>query len=127
MMSPSPSSSSAQPTIAGVYQGPERRRHTVLVTHHTEYHCRDGVCVAVRDRRTGAFVRVHAAIGRHNGGSIRFSDNGGIADAHAADDPRVGEQICFSSHVLDDPGNILPSALDEVARPTKEIVDGYPR
>lgn len=124
MMSPSPSS--AQPN-AGVYQGPERRRHSVLVTHHTEYHCRDGVCVAVRDRRTGEFLPAHTAIGRHNGGSIRFNDNGGIADAHAANDPRVGEQICFSSHVLDDPGNILTSALDEVTRPTKEIVDRYPR
>jgi hypothetical protein len=109
-----------------VYQGPERRHNTVLVTHHTEYHCRDGVCVAVRDRKTGEFIRDHLAIGRHNGGTIRFNDNGGIADAHAADDPMVGEQICFSSNKLDDPGNILTSALDEVGRPAKDVVASYP-
>ena len=35
------------------YRGTERRRHRVYMTRNTEYHFRDGVCVAVRDRRTG--------------------------------------------------------------------------
>ena len=33
------------------FSGPDRRRHRVYVTKNTEYHFRDGFCVAVRDRR----------------------------------------------------------------------------
>ncbi len=39
------------------YAGPDRRRHRVYVTKNTEYHFRDGFCVAVRDRRTGDFLQ----------------------------------------------------------------------
>ncbi len=38
------------------YEGPDRRVHRVIVTRNTEYHFRDGFCVAVRDRRTGDFL-----------------------------------------------------------------------
>ena len=123
MMSPSPTSTES---TSHVYEGPERRRHRVFVTHHSEYHCRDGVCVAVRDRRRGVFVQGHSAIGRHITGSVRFNDNGGIAAAHDPIAPQVGEQLCFSSDELDDPGNILTSELDDIVRPPKETVDGYP-
>ncbi|MFO0673294.1 MAG: hypothetical protein U0235_27385 [Polyangiaceae bacterium] len=38
--------------------GPDRRRHRVYVTKNTEYHFRDGFCVAVRgDRRPGDSAR----------------------------------------------------------------------
>ena len=42
------------------YRGPERRRHRVFVTRNTEYHFRDGFCIAVRDRRTGQLAETLA-------------------------------------------------------------------
>src|SRR6187549_387121 len=44
------------------YEGTERRRHRVYMTRNTEYHFRDGVCVAVRDRRTGDWLPGHLAL-----------------------------------------------------------------
>ena len=60
------------------YGGPERRRHRVFVTRNTEYHFRDGFCIAVRDRRTGDFLSDLALQRRVNGG-LRFFSNGGIS------------------------------------------------
>ena len=54
------------------YRGPERRRHRVLVTANSEYHCRDDICVAVRDRRTDRFVGDHPALGKHISGGLRL-------------------------------------------------------
>ena len=54
------------------YRGPERRRHRIFVTRNTEYHFRDDVCVAVRDRRTGSFLQGHLALCRPLHGGIRF-------------------------------------------------------
>ena len=45
------------------YEGPNRRVHTVFVTRNREYHTRDGVCVAVRDLKTTAWMALHAALG----------------------------------------------------------------
>jgi hypothetical protein len=107
------------------YRGPDRRRHRVFVTKNTEYHCRDGICVAVRDRATGAFIPDSHALGRHISASVRFNTNGGIASAHDPNDPHVGEQLCFSSGELDDAHNILTSPLARVERPSKEVVAHY--
>jgi hypothetical protein len=46
------------------FEGQDRRRHRVYVTRNTEYHFRDGYCVAVRDRRTGDFLHGHLALRR---------------------------------------------------------------
>jgi hypothetical protein len=108
------------------YQGPERRHNRVFVTLHSEYHCRDGVCVAVRNRETGAFLTDHVAIGRHVDGSIRFNEKGGIVSAHDATGPEVGENLFFSSDEVHDPRNVLTSALTAIRRPPKEIVASYP-
>ena len=109
------------------YQGPDRRHHRVFVTHHTEYHCRDGVCVAVRNRKTGAFVTEHRAIGRHVDCSLLFTSDGGIECAHSPAELQVGEHVCFSSGDIDDAHNVLTSELEDIARPPKEIVAAYPR
>jgi hypothetical protein len=45
------------------YEGPERRIHSVFLTRNREYHVRQGICVAVRDRKTGAWISKHKAIG----------------------------------------------------------------
>ena len=46
-----------------LYEGPERRIHNVFLTRNREYHVRKGKCVAVRDRKTGAWISNHEAIG----------------------------------------------------------------
>lgn len=45
------------------YDGPERRVHTLFFTRNSEYHTRDGECVAVRDRRSGVWIAGHEAVG----------------------------------------------------------------
>jgi hypothetical protein len=108
------------------YSGPERRRHRVFVTRNSEYHCRDGVCVAVRDRKTGEFLQGHTALGRRMSASVRFSPDGRIQGISAPDEAHPGEQLCFSSAVIDeDRGDVITSPLKAVERPPKEVVMLY--
>jgi hypothetical protein len=102
------------------YGGPERRRHRVYVTRNTEYHFRDGFCVAVRDRRTGDFLHGHLALRRRVHGGIKFSRDGGIAPN--AGEPRAGESLYFASEGRD----LVTSALESVERPPREVVSAYP-
>ena len=46
-----------------LYDGPDRRVHTCFVTRNREYHTRSGVCVAVRDRYSSAWMAGHRAVG----------------------------------------------------------------
>jgi len=102
------------------YRGPERRRHRVYVTRNTEYHFRDGFCVAVRDRRTGDFLHGHLALKRRVHGGIKFSGDGGIAPN--AGEPRAGESLYFASEGRD----LVTSALESVERPPRDVVGAYP-
>jgi hypothetical protein len=105
------------------YSGPDRRRHRVFITKNSEYHCRDGICVAVRDVRSGLFRDQHLAIGKRMSSSILFSKEGGIAAISKPGDTHVGEQLCFSSGQLDH--EIITSAVKAIERPPKEIVSLY--
>jgi hypothetical protein len=102
------------------YRGPERRRHRVYVTRNTEYHFRDGFCVAVRDRRTGEFLHGHLALQRRIHGGLKFFEGGGIAPN--AGEPRTGESLYFASEGRD----LVTSPLEGVERPSREVVEGYP-
>jgi hypothetical protein len=102
------------------YHGPERRRHRVFVTRNTEYHFRDGVCVAVRDRRTGEFLHGHLALCRTVEGGIRFFPNGAIVPN--AGEPRPGESIYFANGERD----LITSPLERVERPSRELTQAYP-
>jgi len=102
------------------YEGPDRRRHRVYVTRNTEYHFRDGYCVAVRDRRTGDFLFGHLALRRRAHGGLRFFLNGAIVPNPG--DPREGEAIYFASEGRD----LVTSPIVRIERPTKELVDAYP-
>jgi len=102
------------------YSGPERRRHRVYVTRNTEYHVRDRLCVAVRDRRTGEFMQGHLALRRRIEGGLRFFQNGGIAPNPG--EPRRGESIYFAG----DGRELVTSPLEEVDRPAREVVREYP-
>jgi len=102
------------------YGGPERRRHRVYVTRNTEYHFRDGFCVAVRDRRTGDFLHGHLALRRRIHGGLRFFLNGAIVPNPG--DPRVGEALYFEANGRD----LVTSPLEAVERPTRDVVQAYP-
>jgi hypothetical protein len=102
------------------YKGTERRRHRIYVTRNTEYHFRDGFCVAVRDRRTGEFLHGHLALSRRAEGGLKFFDQGGIAPNPG--DPVPGESIYFGSHGPE----LVTSPLETVERPSKEIAGAYP-
>jgi hypothetical protein len=98
----------------------ERRRHRVYVTKNTEYHFRDGYCVAVRDRRTGEFLHGHLALRRRVHGGIKFYLNGAIVPNPG--DPRPGEALYFAT----DGRDLVTSPLEAVERPSKEIAAAYP-
>jgi hypothetical protein len=102
------------------FTGPERRRHRVYITRNTEYHLRDGVCIAVRDRRTGDFLNGHLALRRRVHGGLRFFLNGAIIPNPG--EPRPGEAIYFA----DDGRDLVTSPLERVERPAKELVARYP-
>lgn len=102
------------------YRGPERRRHRVFVTRNTEYHFRDDICVAVRDRRTGDFLHGHLALCRPVHGGIRFFANGAIAPNPG--EPRPGESLYFAN----DERDLVTSPLERVVRPSKDLTSAYP-
>jgi hypothetical protein len=103
------------------YLGPDRRHHRVLVTRNSEYHCRDDVCVAVRDRRTHRLVTEHPALGRHISGGLCFNAEGGIASATGGANPKLGEQVCFT----DGDRTLITSPLSAIERPSKDVVKAY--
>jgi len=105
---------------ARAYEGPERRRNQVLVTQNSEYYCRDGACVGVRDRRTRHFAPDHPAIGKRMTGGMRFSSKG-IEESTPPESIFAGERLCFSScdgHLEHD---IITSELVAVERPSRDV------
>jgi hypothetical protein len=107
------------------YKGTERRRHRVYVTRNTEYHIRDGVCVAVRDRRSRAFRAAHLALNLTMEGGVRVYPNGTLLPNIA--NPTEGDAIFFTR--VDDDGElrqIVTSRIERVDRPARSIVAMYP-
>lgn len=98
----------------------DRRRHRVYVTRNTEYHFRDGFCVAVRDRRSGDFLPGHLAVERRLQGGLKFFPNGAIVPN--AGDPLPGEALYFAA----DGRDLVTSPLERVDRPAKALVAAYP-
>jgi hypothetical protein len=101
------------------FAGPDRRRHRVYVTRNTEYHFRDGFCIAVRDRRTGDFLHGHLALRRRIHGGLKFYLNGAIVPN--AGEPKVGEALYFAT----DGRDLVTSPLEAVERPSKELAAAY--
>jgi hypothetical protein len=102
------------------FEGTERRRHRMYMTRNTEYHFRDGVCVAVRDRRTGDWLPGHLALRRQLFGGLRFFLNGGLLPNPG--EPAVGEALFFGEGGRD----LVTSPLQSVERPSPEMVAQYP-
>jgi len=103
------------------YQGKERRRHRMYLTRNTEYHFRDGVCVAVRDRKTGTWLPSHLALERRLTGGVRLLKNGTAIPVLEA--PNVGEALYFAE---EEGRELITSKLCGVARPEKRLVSQYP-
>lgn len=99
---------------------PERRRHRVYVTRNTEYHFKDGFCVAVRDRRSGDFLAGHLAVRRRLHGGLKFFPNGAIVPN--AGEPQPGEALYFAA----DGRDLVTSPVEKIERPSKAVVSAYP-
>lgn len=108
------------------YQGRDRRRHKVYITRNTEYHVRDGICVAVRDRRSRSFRAAHIALNLKLEGGVRIYSNGAMIPN--VENPDVGDAIFFTHIDADgEPRQIVTSRLEKVDRPPKTDVALYPR
>lgn len=101
------------------YGGPERRRHRMYVTRNTEYHFRDQICVAVRDRRTGHWLESHLALNRRLSGAVHFYSNGTAVPS--LEDPKVGEALFFGANGRE----LITSLLCSIERPKKGVVAAY--
>jgi hypothetical protein len=108
------------------YQGSDRRRHRVYITRNTEYHLRDGICVAVRDRRSRSFRSAHIALNLRMEGGVRIYPNGALIPN--VENPVEGDAIFFT-HVgpEGEMKQIVTSRVEKVDRPAKTIVALYPR
>lgn len=107
------------------YTGVERRVHKVYVTRNTEYHVREGVCVAVRDRHAGGFHTAHIALSLRLEGAVRVYSNGGVIPH--ANEPETGDAIYFTYTRPDgEERQIVTSKLLSVERPAKALVESYP-
>ena len=90
------------------YDGANRRVHTCFVTRHREYHIRSGVCVAVRDRGTSAWISGHSALGMRLMAAI----------------PGIG----FLGHPLEfvaGTAHVRTSEVTDILRPNRNEVDVY--
>jgi hypothetical protein len=107
------------------YTGVERRIHKVYVTRNTEYHVREGICVAVRDRHGGGFHAAHIALHLRMEGAVRVYSNGGLIPH--ANGPEPGDAIYFNYVRPDgEERQIVTSRLIAVERPPKSVVVSYP-
>ena len=108
------------------YNGPDRRHYRVLITQNTEYHCKDMICIAVRDLKSGSFKSDHPALGRRMSGGIAFTNEGSISSFTKPDEwPHPGERVMFSAGRLEN--ELQTSPLRAVSRPSKETVRHYSR
>ena len=97
----------------------ERRRNQMFVTRNTEYHLKDGRCVAVRDRRSDSWLEGHLALGRELSGGVRVLKNGEAIPVKDA--PQVGEALYFSTGGRE----LITSVLCSIERPPREIALQY--
>jgi hypothetical protein len=106
------------------YEGTERRRHKLIVTRNTEYHLRDDVCVAVRDRSTKRWCEGHLAVLRRCEGGVKFFSNGAVIPSLA--EPVPGDAIYFSYKGPNgEDRQLVTSRIESVGRTPKRDVLAY--
>jgi len=97
-------------------QGKDRRFNKLFVTRNTEYYLRDGLCLAVKDRRTSEWLAGHLAVGRQLSGGVRILGNGEAIPVPSA--PEVGEALYFAEGGRE----LITSVLCSVDRAPQELV-----
>ena len=105
-------------------QGFDRRRNRVYVTRNTEYHLRDDVCVAVRDRQTNTFRDAHIAVRLKLEGRIKVSAKGFTHPGPLP--PQVGDALFFMD--VSPEGRcrqITTSRVERIDRPALEDLQRY--
>lgn len=106
------------------FQGPERRRHRVVVTRNTEYHLRDDLVVAVRDRATRRWCEGHLAVALKVEGGVRFFDNGAVVPS--LEGPRPGDAMYFTyKNEAGHQRQLITSKIEAVDRTPKRDVLAY--
>ncbi len=104
-----------------IYKGSQDRRvHRVFVTRNTEYHTRKGICVGVRDRHTGDWVKSHLALSTRVSGGLRFHIGGGILPNPG--EPTVGDSLLFEAAGRD----LVTSTIVAIKRPPLDVAKSYP-
>jgi hypothetical protein len=102
------------------YVGQDRRQHRMYVTRNTEYHFRGLTCVAVRDRKSGRFLRSHLAVQRTLSGAVKYQPNGAAIPSCAP--PEIGEALHFG----DNGRELVTSLCSSIERPARHLVEAYP-
>ena len=106
------------------YEGNDRRRHRLIVTRNTEYHLKDDVCVAVRDRNTKKWQVGHLAVSLRVQGGVRFFDNGAVVPSLEAPGPGDAMFFTYKSGAGSD-RQLVTSRIEAVARTPKKDVLTY--
>ena len=100
------------------YIGPERRIHKVYITRNTEYHVRQGVCIAVKPRKPeDSWVDGHGAVCMRLEGHVK---QGTLLPMPGP--PKLGFRMYFANGNDD----ILTSPVVAILRPPKKVVAQYP-
>jgi hypothetical protein len=106
------------------YEGNERRRHRVVFTRNTEYHLRDDLCVAVRDRKSKRWCEGHMAVALKVEGGVKFYDNGSVVPS--LDGPKKGDAIFFTyTTEWGEDRQLITSKIEDVARTPRKDVLAY--
>lgn len=106
------------------YEGRERRRNRVYVTRNTEYHLRDDVCVAVRDRGSGAFRDAHIVVRLRLEGCIKITPKGGAAPGPLP--AQVGDALLFMDEMPEGgQRQITTSRVEKIERPDLSDLPRY--
>ncbi|MDJ0765672.1 MAG: hypothetical protein QNJ97_22000 [Myxococcota bacterium] len=90
------------------YKGPDRRIHAVFSTRNRQYHVRSGVCIAVRDKKTGVWISLSEAIGM-------------LLEQRPSMFDYLGHPLRFFSQSQE----VLTTRVEDVFRPERTIVDVY--
>jgi len=99
------------------YSGPERRIHKIYVTRNTEYHVRQGVCVAVKPRDGKQWEAGHGAVKMKLEGHVK---QGTLLPMPGP--PKLGFRMYFARGDED----VLTSPVVAIVRPPKKVVQEYP-
>jgi hypothetical protein len=105
--------------ISATSAAQDRRLNKLFVTRNTEYYLRDGLCLAVKDRRTSEWLSGHLAVGRRLSGGVRILSNGEAVPVPRS--PAVGEALYFADGGLE----LVTSALCSVERAPQDVVQSF--